>query len=178
MTRYRCVDSQKAEGFPVTAACAAAGVSTSGYYDWANRQDRPPTPAEVDEAALVERIKALFDASDGTYGVPRMCRALRNEDLNVNRKRVTRLMRRHGLAGRAFRRRVRTTIPAGEEFFIPDLVGRAFAPGPTDAAWCQAPISRPVKAGCTWRRCSTSGRAGWSATRWPTTCAPNWSPTR
>ena len=137
MTRYRCVDSQKSEGFPVTAACAAAGVSTSGYYDWANRQDRPPTPTEVDEAALVERIKALFDASDGTYGVPRMCRALRNEDLNVNRKRVTRLMRRHGLAGRAFRRRVRTTIPTGEEFFIPDLVGRAFAPGPTDAAWCQ-----------------------------------------
>jgi hypothetical protein len=31
VTRYVCVDDQKAAGFPVTAACAAAGVSTSGY---------------------------------------------------------------------------------------------------------------------------------------------------
>ena len=98
MTRYRCVDSQKAEGFPVTAACAAAGVYTSGYYDWANRQDRPPARTEVDEAALVERIKALFDASDGTYGVPRMCRALRNEGLNV---RLTRFDGRVGHAASA-----------------------------------------------------------------------------
>ena len=132
MTRYRCVDSQKAEGFTVTAACDAADVSTSGYYEWVNRQHRPPTSTEVDESELVERITTLFDESDGTYGVPLMARALRNEGLNVNRKRVSRLM-----AGRAYRRRVRTTIPAGEEFFIPDLVGRAFAPGPADAGWCQ-----------------------------------------
>ena len=40
MTRYRCVDDQKAAGFPVTAACEAAGVSTSGFYDWP--PGRPP----------------------------------------------------------------------------------------------------------------------------------------
>lgn len=50
MTRFECVDSQGAEGFPITAACQAAGVSTSGYYDWKKRQDRAPTPREVDEA--------------------------------------------------------------------------------------------------------------------------------
>ena len=33
MTRYECVDDQKAAGFPLTTACEAAGVSTSGYYD-------------------------------------------------------------------------------------------------------------------------------------------------
>ena len=38
VSRYRCVDDQKAAGFPVTAACKAAGVSTSGYYDWCTRR--------------------------------------------------------------------------------------------------------------------------------------------
>ena len=37
MTRYVGVDDQKAAGFPVSAACEAVGVSTSGYYDWKAR---------------------------------------------------------------------------------------------------------------------------------------------
>jgi len=41
VSRYRCVDAQKAVGFPVVAACRAAGVSTSAYYAWAAR----PSPA-------------------------------------------------------------------------------------------------------------------------------------
>lgn len=110
MTRYECVDSQKAEGFPVTAACKAAGVSSSGYYEWKQRQQRPPTDAEVAEADLVEVMIEIFDESNGSYGVPRMCRELRRRGHAINRKRVRRLMRRHGMAGRVWRRRVRTTI--------------------------------------------------------------------
>jgi putative transposase len=38
VSRYRCVDAQKAAGFPVQAACKAAGVTRSAYYAWtANR---------------------------------------------------------------------------------------------------------------------------------------------
>lgn len=52
MSRFRCVDDQKAAGFPVTAACDAAGVSTSGYYDWREREGAGPTERQVTEAAL------------------------------------------------------------------------------------------------------------------------------
>ena len=38
MTRYACVGDQKAAGFPVTAACEAVEVSTSGYYADANEK--------------------------------------------------------------------------------------------------------------------------------------------
>ena len=38
MTRYRHVSTMKAEGFPVSAACDAAEVSTSAYYDWLDRE--------------------------------------------------------------------------------------------------------------------------------------------
>ena len=47
MTRYVCVDNQKAAGFPVTAACKAAEVSTSGFYDWCAREAAEPTVREV-----------------------------------------------------------------------------------------------------------------------------------
>jgi transposase InsO family protein len=82
-------------------------------------------------------IREIFAAAEGNYGVPRVHRELRDNGIVVNIKRVRRLMRRHGMAGRCVRRRVRTTIPGLDGHVIPDLVGRAFAPGPPDWAWCQ-----------------------------------------
>jgi len=73
----------------------------------------------------------------GRYGVPLMWQALRDRSLVVNRKRVVRLMRRHGMAGRHIRRRVRTTTAGEDGFFIPDLVGRRFDVGTPDRAWVQ-----------------------------------------
>jgi putative transposase len=137
VSRYRCVDDQKAAGFPVTAACQAAGVSTSGYYDWCARQAAGPTERQVAEAELVALMREIFDASDGNYGVPRMHRELRRAGLVVNLKRVRRLMRRHGMAGRCRHRRCRTTFGGPDGFEIPDLVGRRFEPGTPDTAWVQ-----------------------------------------
>jgi putative transposase len=137
VTRFGHVDAQKAAGFPVSAACEAAGVSTSGYYDWAAREAAGPTDRQLAEAELVALMRDLFDAADGNYGVPRMFKALRKGGLVVNAKRVARLMRLHGMAGRHRRRTCRTTFPGPDGYQIPDLVGRRFAPGPPDVAWCQ-----------------------------------------
>ena len=137
MTRYRCVDDQKAAGFPVTAACDAAGVSTSGYYDWRVREAAEPTERQVAEAELVELIRDIFEGSNGNYGVPRMHHELRRAGLKVNEKRVRRLMRLHGMAGRCRRRRCQTTFPGPDGYVIPDLVGRCFQPGAPDTAWRQ-----------------------------------------
>ena len=137
MTRYRCVDDQKAAGFPVTAACRAAGVSTSGFYDWRTREAAGPTDRQVAEAELVELMRDIFEGSDGNYGVPRMRDELRHAGLRVNEKRVRRLMRLHGMAGRCRRRRCQTTFPGPDGYVIPDLVGRRFEPGAPDVAWVQ-----------------------------------------
>ena len=82
-------------------------------------------------------MREVFDAADGNYGVPRMHGELRHGGVVVNEKRVRRLMRLHGMAGRCIRRRVRTTFPGPDGYTIPDLVGRAFTPGKPDVAWCQ-----------------------------------------
>lgn len=137
MTRYVCVDDQKAAGFPVTTACEAAGVSTSGYYDWCERRAAGPSARQLAENELVALMRQLFDEADGNYGVPRMHKALRRAGVTVNPKRVRRLMRCHGMAGRFRRRKCRTTFPGPDGYQIPDLVGRRFAPGAPDVAWCQ-----------------------------------------
>ena len=77
MTRYRHVSTMKAEGFPVSAACDAAEVSTSAYYDWLDREAAGPTPAQLDEAYLTNHIHDIHAESDSTYGCPRVTKELR-----------------------------------------------------------------------------------------------------
>ena len=56
MIRCRWVDSRRAEGFPVTVACAAAGVSTTTFYDWTAGGVRGPSAHDLAEAHLVNAI--------------------------------------------------------------------------------------------------------------------------
>lgn len=110
MTRYRWVAARKAEGFPITAACEVAQVSTTAFDDWRRRQAAGPTVAEVEEARLVEVIREINDEFDGTYGEPRMTPELRARGWDVNHKQVGRLMRDHGIVGVHKPPKVRTTI--------------------------------------------------------------------
>lgn len=91
MTRYRWVDSRTAEGFPVTAACTVAGVSSSSYYEWCARVASGPTDREASEAHLVNAIHTIHDLSGGAYGAPMVHAELRHQGWSVNRKRVERL---------------------------------------------------------------------------------------
>lgn len=135
MTRYRWVAARKAEGFPITAACEVAGVSSSAFDDWRRKQAAGPTDAEVQEARLVEAIREIHDDSDGTYGEPRITAELGARGWVVNHKRVERLMRAHGIVGVHKAPKVTTTIPAADQPPLPDLVGGRFDPGRPDVAW-------------------------------------------
>ena len=97
MTRYRQVAARKAEGFPTTASCDVAGVSHQAFYDWTVRQKAGPCPAELAEAELVWAIKQVHAGAGGACGSPRVTAQLRRQGQRVNRKRVERLMRLHGI---------------------------------------------------------------------------------
>jgi putative transposase len=135
VTRYRWVAARKADGFPITAGCMVAEVSTTAFDDWCRRGAAGPTDAECVEAALVAAIREIHDETDGTYGEPRMTPELRDRGWAVNHKRVERLMRVHGIVGVHKPPRVRTTIPAEHAPPLPDLIGRLFGPGAPDVAW-------------------------------------------
>ncbi|WP_420811111.1 IS3 family transposase [Egicoccus halophilus] len=126
--------ARKAEGFNVNAACAAAGVSRSAFYAWLERGEGP-TEAEWDEARLINEIRDLHAASDGTYGEPRMTAELVEKGWVLNRKRTARLMRQERLQGHRPRRRRSLTKADEAAPAIEDLVGRRFQPQLLDTVW-------------------------------------------
>jgi putative transposase len=134
--RYRCVDAQKAAGFPVAAACQAAGVTRSAWYAWAARAAQGPSQRQREEARLVGEIRRIHTRSGGTYGVPRVHAELGRRGWMVNHKRVERLMRTHGIVGYRPRRRRSLTRRDHAAPPAPDLLGRLFDPERPDVAWC------------------------------------------
>ncbi len=97
-----------------------------------------PSARALEDEELFSEILAAHKASRGTYGAPRIHRALRKRGRRVSRKRIARLMARRGLAGRARRRTKRTTIADSTAAKTADLVQRRFAPEAhaIDTVWC------------------------------------------
>lgn len=104
--------------------CRVLDVAPSGYYAWEKRSS-PCARAIADERILLN-IHLSYQASDGTYGAPRVLRDLRDEGIHVGKKRVARLMQRDGLVGRPPQRFVRTTDSNHAYAIAPNLLDRQF----------------------------------------------------
>ena len=129
--RFRFVAAERAS-FPVRMLCRAVGVAASGFYAWLRRG---PGRREDADRGLRARVGAIFAASRGTYGSPRVHAELRARGVRVGRKRVERLMREAGL-GVVTRRRVpRTTDSRHGHPVAPNLLGQRFAADRPDAVW-------------------------------------------
>ena len=126
MNVFPFIEAEKAEqAGNVAKACGLLEVSRSAYYDWSRHV---PSRHTLDDQALGERIQAIYDQSRGTYGWPRVHRALRRDGVCASGKRVARIMRHKGLVGRCRRRWTKTTTPDPEAAAV-DLIKRAFGPG-------------------------------------------------
>jgi putative transposase len=134
VSRYRFIAAEKLAGRPVVRACDALEVSRSAYYQARGEA----SPRQQEDAQLAKRIVSIHQESRGSYGSPRVHRQLLREGRCCGRKRVARLMRLSGLAGRC-RRRFRPTTVADPEAreLAPDLLRRAFKPEGfgLDQAW-------------------------------------------
>jgi putative transposase len=118
--------------FPVALMCRVLGVSTSGFYGW---KTNPVSKREGRDAALASRMRAVFKASRGTYGSPRVRKELSTNGPRVSRRKVAELMRAEGLVARA-KKRFRATTDSKHDYPIaPNLVDRNFVTHEKNDTW-------------------------------------------
>ncbi|OEJ29923.1 transposase [Streptomyces agglomeratus] len=121
--------------FGIKRICRVLEVARSGYYRWiAGAQARAERQGAED--TLVEEIREIHAEHRGNYGALRVHAELRGFGHTVNRKRVARLMRKHGIIGRHLRKKKRTTIPDLLAPPVPDLVQRDCTAGALNEKWC------------------------------------------
>src|SRR4051812_38333453 len=118
----------------VKRACTLLKVSRAAYYTHRNG----PSAREQADTALTEHIVQIHEESRGTYGAPRVRAELQAQGHRHSRKRIARLMRQAGLAGRAPKRWRTTTIADPAAPARPDLITRGFSCDPVgiNTRWC------------------------------------------
>jgi putative transposase len=109
-------------------------IAPQTYYRWLAC---PVTPAELEEAYLVNQIVDIYRRNKSVYGVRKMWHAARRVGLRIGRDQVGRLMRIAGIQG--VRRGVHhttTTVRDERATRHPDLVKRGWkTPNRPDAVW-------------------------------------------
>jgi putative transposase len=126
--------------------CRVLDVSVAGFHAFQVRQAKLP---DDPEAGLREDLRTVHRQSRGSYGRPRLLRAMR-DDLGhrIGPKRVRRLMREAGLQGvRKGRFTPRTTDSAHERPLAPNVLDRRFAVDAPVQAWVSDITYIPTREG-------------------------------
>jgi len=122
--KYACITRHRRE-FNLRLMCRVLEVSPSGYYAW---RKRPRCLHAIADERLMLNVRIAYEASDGQYGAPRVHHELQADGIHVGQKRVARLMRAQGLAGRRPRPRSVSTTDSNHSYPIaPNLLDRQFA---------------------------------------------------
>jgi putative transposase len=131
----------------VAAACRVMKVTTSGFYEWRQRQ-ADPAPRVREDHDLTNTIIEVHRQSRGTYGAPRVHAELRlGAGIRIGRKRVARLMRAAGIEGVYRRRRRGCTRRDPEAVPSHDLVNRRFTVTGPNKLWVSDITEHPTDTG-------------------------------
>jgi transposase InsO family protein len=113
--------------------CAAFAVSRSGYHRW---RTAAPSARACKDAQLAQTLREIHHQSRGTYGRPRLTRALRQRGQRHSAKRIARLMRSQGLRGvQRGRFRPQTTDSRHDNRIAPNRLREQAPPSAPDQIW-------------------------------------------
>lgn len=129
---------------PHAVTCAILGVSVSWFYKWINHR---PTARHARRRELDIAVKAAFDASQATYGSPRIHADLVEAGWTVGVNTVADSMRRQGLQGRKCKRRRGLTRQDRTAPKFPDLLHRDFSAPAPNVKWCGDMTEIPTEEG-------------------------------
>ncbi|MYQ82030.1 MULTISPECIES: IS3 family transposase [unclassified Streptomyces] len=121
---YAFIEAEKTT-HGVAFLCRLLKVARSSFHAWLAAA-KPRAARRAADQVLVHEITVIHIGSRQTYGVPRVHAELRRLGRWVNRKRVARLMREHGIQGVTRRKHRSLTRPDKKARPAPDLIGRDF----------------------------------------------------
>jgi transposase InsO family protein len=110
--------------------CRVLEVKEGSYYAWRHRGESARSQLNVHLATSIKRIVA---ESNRTYGSRRVTKALRQDGISVNRKRVARLMIDHGI--RPFQRKKANTYPKLSYIDGDNVLNRRFRVTLPNSVW-------------------------------------------
>jgi transposase InsO family protein len=131
---YPFIEAEKACRRNVKRACELLKVSRAAFY----AHLKGPSRRDQADATLATQIQAVHEESRGRYGAPRVHAELRRRGQRHGRKRVARLMRQAGIAGRAAKRWKKTTIADPAAAARADRIRRDFTADASrlNSRWC------------------------------------------
>ena len=130
------IDQHKAK-HGVESICNVLPIAPSTYYDHKAKQRQPEkrsARAKRDEVLALD-IQRVWEENFRVYGVRKVWRQLKREDIDVARCTVERLMKYQGLRGVVRGRRIKTTLPSGLAERPLDLVNRDFKATRPNELW-------------------------------------------
>jgi putative transposase len=139
--------AESCSDLPVATSCRVMKVTTSGFYEWRQRES-DPAPRVREDHELTDTIIEVHRQSRGTYGAPRVHAELRlGAGIRIGRKRVARLMRNAGIEGVYRRRRRGCTRRDPEAIPSDDLVNRRFTVDAPNKLWVSDITEHPTDTG-------------------------------
>ena len=126
-----------------------------------------------DAASSTPAVKQSFEASERTYGSPRVYEDLVDDGWTVSKRTVEHSMAAQGLCGRPKRKSHNLTSPDKAAEPVPDLVNRRFTAPEINAKWCGDLTEIPTDEGKLYlAACSTSDPGACRGSRSPSTTTP------
>jgi transposase InsO family protein len=112
--------------------CRIFEVSRSSYYKRINKEKGKRAK---ENKSLLEKIREVFEASKERYGSPRITAELKRTGISCNKKRIARIMNKHSIAAKIFRKYRNTTNSEHQKEKSQNILGREFRRQKSNEVW-------------------------------------------
>ena len=125
--------TQHKKTWPISLMCQVLGVSRFNYYRYEKRKSEIEPDPQYDE--MIEWVEKIADASDFTYGLRRMKRALNALGYPVGKQRTRALMKAAGVSVKRRKKYKVTTNSNHKQSVFDNVLARDFAAQQRDQAY-------------------------------------------
>ena len=114
--------SKNADRYPISAQCKALGITRNAYYWHKNNPDMQDKPDPLEQDVI-----ETFKENNSEYGTPKMKVALRKKGIITSRRRIGKIMKKHGLTSTYNKKKFKPYSKSDpNEAEVPNIIDRKF----------------------------------------------------